>query len=120
MAFTTLLDLTEKINSDPNNEVVIDTNAYASIVIQPIGIGGSVTISTTNDGGGVLGVLEPSSISADNFIECYGQNLNSSTLALIKTIPTTICAKFSNYGKYLKLTASGNLDKLFLNCYQIN
>ena len=121
MAYSQILDLTNEINNSASNTVFIDTGSFTSIIGQVVSNTSSVSVSTSNDGGGVDGVIDNNSISAINFRNCNGIDLSSNdpTTNLTDTISNQKLVKFNNYGKYLQFSATGAVDKLLLNCIQI-
>jgi hypothetical protein len=120
MAFSTIIDITNKINENPSNVHILDTGAYSQITVQLVG-GNNVDIQTSNDGGAVEGILLPSAISADNFVDCFGTKSDEKAPNenMTNTVTNTYLLTLKNFGKYIKFTGQGNVDKCILFCYQV-
>lgn len=121
MGYCQTIDLAEKINNDPNLSCIIDVGNANYFTVQQVG-GTSSSIFTTNDGGGMQGVIENSAISATNFIDCFGINIASNdpnANYLNQVTNASEVVKFINFGQYIKVISGDPVSKLIVRLYNI-
>lgn len=106
---STYLDLTEQINQ--TGTVVIDVSNYDYCLIQPIGA--SVTTLSTIDSGAVQGETFGNASTATNFVQIVSLDL-SDGITLTTTISSGGINKLPVVGRFIKIEANGNLDKLLV------
>jgi hypothetical protein len=118
MATTTILDLTDKINQQKGSAVVvIDLGEWISGTIFAQSAGVDFAFSTSNYGGEEEGILNPSPLTASDFVDC--RVLNMYTKTQVTSITGSGMLKFDRLGKYLKVTTSDSVTKLIIQLYKI-
>lgn len=117
MAISRTIDLTASINA--TGRAVIEVDGWDSAELQLVSPTATATFGTTNDAGGVTGVSDGSSASAQNFIDVQGTNVNSGTA--VTSLAASGIVKFSNLGNFFRVMGPGlTVTKALLKLYKIN
>jgi hypothetical protein len=96
------LDLTNDFNVA--GLATIDVGEWDWITVQLVTPAGTVTFSTSNDGGAAQAVTDGNAASAINFIAIQGTNLNTGTTGT--TLAASGLMRFAVIGRYLQLSGT--------------
>lgn len=78
-----IMDLTADLAI--GNKAVIDISGWETLTVQAIGLGGTMSLSATNDGGDITGSTESSPGTATNFNAIQAVNLTTGATATAVT-----------------------------------
>lgn len=118
MATQLIQDFTNEFNQNAG-DYNFDVGGWDYVVVQLVTPSGAVTFLTSNDSGDITGVSDGSAISAANFIEVQGTNLNSG--AAVTSLAASGLVRFQGIGRYLRLqSTAATVVKLLFRYYKIS
>lgn len=119
MALTRLLDLTADFNAVSPAAVNIDISNWDYVVVQAVGLSGTVTVKATLDAGAIAGTTDGNAISAQNWIAVQGTNLN--TGSAVTTMTAAGLVRFGVVGKFMQFSGTGvTITGLFVYLFKIS
>ncbi len=115
MALSETIDITQQFNIA--NIYTKDASGWDSITVQLVNPSASVAFTTSNDSGAIAGVSDGNPTAAINFTAVEGVNL--ATNAAVTALAAAGVVRFNAFGRYLRLTSSGDADKIILTVNKI-
>jgi hypothetical protein len=84
----------------------IDTSGYDYCIVHFVNLGGAITFTGSNDGGGITGETDGNATSAINWVSVQG--VNQTTGAAGTTAASGTIYKFSSVSRYLKFAGTAS------------
>lgn len=117
MSVQRTIDITSDINAD--GRATLDVGGWDYAEVQLVNPTATATFQTSADSGAITGVSDGSAVSATNFIDVQGTNVNSGSA--VSTLAASGIVKFNNLAQFLRVTGPGlTVTKAFVRCYKIN
>lgn len=116
MALQQILDVTTTLNSSALNEVKLDVGGYDYAIVQVVTPAGTLSFTTTNDGGAVQGASDGNATSSINYVAVQGTNLASG--AAVSSLAASGLVRFGYIGQYLRLSGT-TVSKCIVRLFKI-
>jgi len=84
----------------------VDTSGFDYVIVHFVNLGGTVTFSGSNDGGGITGETDGNATSAINWVSIQG--INATTGAAGTTAASGTIYKFSSVARYLQFDGTAS------------
>jgi len=115
MSLSNTLDVSTEFNRD--NGHVSDMSGWDYAIITLVSPSGTISLTATNDGGGITGVTDGNSLSALNFTAVQGIKLSDGSAVTVAAAGQT---KVINSGRYLKVGgASAAATKAIIEYFKV-